>query len=262
MDPRLFLAKAFLRVLSLWVNLLHFQKPGRYINSEYNAIHKTAPVSVALAFPDIYDVGMSHLGLKILYAIINELPFCSAERVFAPWSDLEAAMREQKEPLSSLESNRPLHAFDIVGFSLQYELSYTTVLSMLDLGGIPLRTEQRLESKDMPLVLAGGPCTVNPQPMSPFIDAFLIGDGEEAVKEILSLYHQWKEDGSGDRSMLLKNLARIEGVHVPFLGKESKTRRRFIHSLDDVPFPTDPVVPFTNIIHDRVNIEISLGCTM
>jgi radical SAM family uncharacterized protein/radical SAM-linked protein len=244
------------------VNLLHFQKPSRYTNSEYNAIHKKAPVSVALAFPDIYDVGMSHLGLKILYAIINKLPFSSAERVFSPWPDLEAALRKEKETLASLESGKPLHAFDLVGFSLQYELSYTTVLNMLALGGIPLRTEQRLQRKEMPLIIAGGPCTVNPQPMSPFIDAFLIGDGEDAVKEILTAYHQWKEGGSEDRLTLLKELSGIEGVFVPCLGKESTTRRRFIESLDSVPFPTDPVVPFTNIIHDRINIEISRGCTM
>ncbi len=256
------LAKAARRVLSLWVNLLHFQKPGRYINSEYNAVHKQAPVSVALAFPDIYDVGMSHLGLKILYALINSLPFSSAERVFSPWSDFEAALRQQKEPLLSLESGRPLHAFDLVGFSLQYELSYTTVLNMLFRGGIPVRTEHRIEEKDMPLVIAGGPCAVNPQPMAPFIDAFLIGDGEEAVIEVLSVVHQWKTGGTGDKPGLLKALAEIEGIFVPLLGRDRMVRRRYIDSLDAAPFPTDPVVPFTTIVHDRVNIEISRGCTM
>ncbi len=257
-----FLAKAVARVLWLWVNLLHFLKPGRYINSEYNSVHKKAPLSVALAFPDIYDVGMSHLGLKILYAVVNELPFASAERVFSPWPDLEAAMREQKEPLSSLESSKPLHAFDIVGFSLQYELAYTTVLNMLDLGSIPLRTEERLTRKDLPLIIAGGPCTVNPYPMSPFIDAFLIGDGEEAVKEILSVFQQWKTNGSGEKLSLLKALAEIEGVFVPLLGRDRMVNRRYIDSLDSAPFPTEPVVPFTNIIHDRINIEISRGCPM
>jgi len=249
-------------VLSLWVNLLHFLKPGRYINSEYNSVHKKAPISVALAFPDIYDVGMSHLGLKILYAVINGLPYASAERVFSPWPDLEAAMREQKEPLSSLESGKPLHAFDIVGFSLQYELAYTTVLNMLDLGNLPLRTEERLTRKDLPLILAGGPCTVNPYPMSPFIDAFLIGDGEEAVKEILSVFHDWKTGGSSEKLSLLKALAEIEGVFVPLFGRDRIVSRRYIDSLDNAPFPTEPVVPFTNIIHDRINIEISRGCTM
>lgn len=249
-------------MLSLWVNLLHFQKPGRYINSEYNSVHKKAPVSVALAFPDIYDVGMSHLGLKILYAVINELAYASAERVFSPWPDLEAAMRQQNESLSSLESGKPLHAFDIVGFSLQYELAYTTVLNMLDLGNMPLRTEERLTRMDLPLIIAGGPCTVNPYPMSPFIDAFLIGDGEDAVKEILSVFHQWKASNSGEKLSLLKALAEIEGIFVPLFGRDRIVRRRYIDSLDNAPFPTEPVVPFTNIVHDRINIEISRGCTM
>ncbi|MBI5075741.1 MAG: TIGR03960 family B12-binding radical SAM protein [Nitrospirae bacterium] len=241
---------------------MHFQKPGRYINSEYNSVHKNAPLSIALAFPDIYDVGMSHLGLRILYAVVNDLDYASAERVFSPWPDLETAMREQKEPLSSLESGKPLHAFDIVGFSLQYELAFTTVLNMIDLGNMPLTTEERLARKDLPLIIAGGPCTVNPYPMSPFIDAFLIGDGEEAVREILSVFHHWKTGGSGEKLGLLKALARIEGVFVPLFGKDRMVNRRYIDSLDNAPFPAEPVVPFTNIVHDRINIEISRGCTM
>lgn len=249
-------------MLSLWVNLSYFQKPGRYINSEYNSVHKKAPVSVGLAFPDIYDVGMSHLGLKILYSIINDIPYASAERIFAPWPDLEAAMREQKQPLWSLESNKPLQTFDIVGFSLQYELAYTTVLNMLDLGNLPLRTEERLAGKEYPLIIAGGPCTVNPYPMSPFIDAFLIGDGEEAVIEIISVYNEWKTHSSGEKIALLKALAEIEGVFVPLLGREKTVKRRYIDSLDTAPFPSKLVVPFTNIVHDRINIEISRGCTM
>ncbi len=244
------------------MNLLHVQRPSRYINSEFNARHKKSPVSVALAFPDIYDVGMSHLGLKILYKIINDLPFASAERVFSPWPDLEAALREGREALSSLESGTPLHAFDMIGFSLQYELSHTTVLNMLDLGGIPLRTEQRLDRKDMPFILAGGPCTVNPQPMAPFIDAFLVGDGEEAIGEILAVLRSWKEDGSRDRGVLLTALSEIAGVYVPSCGKDVATQRRYTASLDAAPFPTEPVVPFTAIVHDRINIEISRGCTM
>jgi len=175
------------------VNLLSFQKPSRYINNEVNAIYKEAPLKVVLAFPDIYEIGMSHLGLKILYKIINDLSFASAERVFSPWTDLEAEMKANRILLSSLESNRPLKDFDIVGFSLQYELSYTTVLNMLYLGGIPLRAEERNNSSfsnRYPLVIAGGPCTVNPLPMSPFIDAFLVGDGEEAIKEIMDTFYR------------------------------------------------------------------------
>ncbi len=256
------LAKAQSRVLSLTVNYLSFQKPSRYINGELNSIHKIAPVSVALAFPDIYEVGMSHLGLKILYSVINSIPCASAERVFSPWIDLEDAIRRKGMLLSSLESGRPLKDFDIVGFSLQYELSYTTVLNMLDLGGIPIRSEERLDKKGCPLIIAGGPCTLNPCPMSPFIDAFFIGDGEEAVKEILHIYYGWKKEGSRDRRSLLKSLSEIPGIYVPSLGKEIKIKRRVVSSLEDAPYPVNPVVPFAGIVHDRVNIEISRGCSM
>ncbi|MBI5639617.1 MAG: DUF2344 domain-containing protein [Nitrospirae bacterium] len=244
------------------VNLLSFLRPSRYINSELNSIHKKAPVKVALAFPDLYEVGMSHLGLKILYHIINNIPYASAERAFAPWTDLEDAMRKEGVLLSSLESGLPLKDFDIVGFSLQYELSYTTVLNMLDLGGIPLRSEERMERRQGPLVIAGGPATLNPLPMSVFIDAFLIGDGEEAVPEILAIYHQWKNEGGSDRHGLLKALSAVEGVFVPCLGKDRLIRRRVVTSLEDAPYPDKPVVPFAGIIHDRVNIEIARGCSM
>jgi radical SAM family uncharacterized protein/radical SAM-linked protein len=266
------------------VNLSSFQKPSRYINKEINAIYKDAPVKVALAFPDIYEIGMSHLGLKILYKIINDLPFASAERVFSPWLDVEAEMKGKGVHLSSLESNRPLKDFDIVGLSLQYELSYTTVLNMLYLGGIPLRSDERNNShftNYYPLVIAGGPCTVNPAPMSPFIDAFLIGDGEEAIKEILDTFYKWKISGEGKKESLLLALSGIEGIYVPSLQSSkfkvqsyeshpssfiphpsSLVKRRFIKSLDDVPYPDNPIVPYTSIIHDRVNIEVSRGCSM
>lgn len=263
------------------MNLSSLQKPSRYINNEVNSIHKEAPVKVALAFPDIYEIGMSHLGLKILYKIINDFPFASAERVFSPWIDLEAVMKANGILLSSLESNRPLRDFDIVGFSLQYELSYTTVLNMLHLGGIPIKTEDRISSTHnhhYPLVIAGGPCTVNPGPMSPFIDAFLIGDGEEAVKEILDIFYEWKTSGDGKKESLLKALSEIEGMYVPYnppstpLEKRGKggfdqwckhrIKRRFLNSLDNVPYPDNPIVPYTSIIHDRVNIEVSRGCSM
>ena len=243
------------------MNLLSFQRPSRYINSETNSIHKKAPVTVALAFPDIYEVGMSHLGLKILYSIVNNLPFASAERVFSPWLDLEDAMKKKGIILSSLESSRPLKDFDIVGFSLQYELSYTTVLNMLDLGGIPIRADERLDMGGSPLIIAGGPCTSNPMPMSAFVDLFLIGDGEDAIKEILHTYHKWKNEGLNNKHSLLTSLAKIGGVYVPFLGKDQIIHRRFIKSLEDAPFPDNPAVPFTSIIHDRVNIEIARGCS-
>ena len=241
---------------------MSFQKPSRYINSELNSVHKKAAVRVALAFPDIYEIGMSHLGLKILYEIINSLPFASAERVFAPWTDLEEAMKNKGILLSSLESGLPLRDFDIVGFSLQYELSYTTVLNMLHLGGLPVRSAERLDRGEFPLVIAGGPCTLNPSPMSPFIDAFFVGDAEDAAGEILETFRQWKENGSREKTELLKALAGIGGVFVPLLGKEKEVTRRIIGSLDDAPFPEKPVLPFTGIIHDRVNIEIARGCSM
>lgn len=266
------------------MNLSHVQRPSRYINSEIHSIHKESFIKVALAFPDVYEVGMSHLGLKILYKIINDIPYASAERVFSPWPDLEAGMRAKGIPLSSLESNRPLKDFDIIGFSLQYELSYTTVLNMLYLGGIPLRSSDRADSLTTdyrPLIIAGGPCTVNPAPMSPFIDAFLIGDGEEAVKEILDTFYRWKESGDRGRQSLLIALSDIEGVYVPSIQRSavsiqhsashpssfiphpsSPVRRRIIQSLDDAPYPDNPVVPYTTIIHDRVNIEVSRGCSM
>jgi radical SAM family uncharacterized protein/radical SAM-linked protein len=252
------------------VNLSSFQKPSRYINREINAAYREAPLKVALAFPDVYEIGMSHLGLKILYKIINDLPFASAERIFSPWVDLEAEMKARGILLSSLESNRPLRDFDVVGFSLQYELSYTTVLNMLHLGGIPVRAEGR---ENLPLVIAGGPCTVNPFPMSPFIDTFLIGDGEEAIREIMGVFHEWKTGGDGKKASLLRALAAVEGVYVPFVhgsdsavlsGNElpSRVRRRIVGNLDDAPYPDHPVVPYTSIVHDRVAIEVSRGCSM
>lgn len=253
------------------MNLCRFEKPSRYINREVNSIHKDAVVRFALAFPDIYDIGMSHLGLKILYQIINDIPYASAERAFSPWLDMEAEMKAKSLPLCSLETKRPLGKFDIVGFSLQYELSYTTVLNMLSMAGIPLRSEQRTE-KD-PLIIAGGPCAVNPLPMSAFIDAFLIGDGEDAIVEIAETYMQWKTEGGGEKKYLLQGLSKIKGLYVPYIhGKEFTAqgsglnppliKRRFVESLEDAPYPVSPVVPFTSVVHDRINIELSRGCTM
>lgn len=244
------------------MNLCTFEKPSRYINNEINAVYKNAPLKAALAFPDVYDVGMSHLGLKILYGIINSLPYASAERVFSPWLDIEKTMRAEGIPLCSLESKRLLRDFDVVGFSLQYELCYTTVLNMLSLGCIPIRSEER-KAKD-PLVIAGGPCTVNPLPMSPFIDAFLIGDGEEAIIEITDTLYRWKREGDGKRESLLRAISNIDGMYVPLMhGVDSRrVRRRTVSSLDAAPYPLSPVVPFTPLVHDRINIELSRGCSM
>ena len=256
------------------MNLSSFQKPSRYINHEINVVYKEAPLRVALAFPDVYEIGMSHLGLKILYKIVNDVPYASAERVFSPWLDLEKEMRANGILLSSSESRRPLKEFDVLGFSLQYELSYTTVLNLLDLGGIPLKAEERNDSfSKYPIVIAGGPCTVNPAPMSPFIDAFLIGDGEEAIKEILERVYEWKRSGDGKREPILLALSEIEGMYVPSIQSSkfsdsslvtchsSLIKRRFIKSLDDVPYPDNPIIPYTSIVHDRINVEVSRGCS-
>ncbi|HSW63951.1 MAG TPA: TIGR03960 family B12-binding radical SAM protein [Dissulfurispiraceae bacterium] len=249
------------------MNFALFQKPSRYFNAEHNACYKpqmpAAHVHMALAFPDVYEVGMSHLGLRILYDIINALPFAAAERVFAPWPDLEEYLRRQSLSLASLETQRPLKEFDIVGFSLQYELSYTCVLNMLDLAGIPVLAEARAaESGHEPLVIAGGPCTVNPAPMDRFIDAFLIGEAEEAVVEVLASAHMWKQSGDRSRDALLRALAAIPGVYVPRLHSgESRIERRIVADLDAAPFPIKPVLPYMQIVHDRIVIEISRGCT-
>jgi len=261
------------------VNLSFFQKPSRYINSEINSIRKQSParegsghVSVALSFPDVYEVGMSHLGMKILYDVINKLPYSSAERVFSPWKDMDEYMKTNNILLSSLESNKPLKDFDIAGFSLQYELSYTTVLNMLYLGGIPHNSEDRFDSKKtFPVMVAGGPCTTNPAPMSAFIDAFLIGDGEDAVVELVNVVRQWKTEGDGKRETLLRMISDIEGFFVPYVypyvdkfghKRRQAVKRRFIADLNDSPYPVKPIVPYTAIVHDRINIEVSRGCTM
>jgi radical SAM family uncharacterized protein/radical SAM-linked protein len=240
-----------------------FEKPSRYMGSELNIIRKDASkdiLSVALAFPDTYEVGMSHLGLKILYKVINALSYAKAERVFHPWKDLEAHLREKRERLRSLESNTALIDFDVIGFTLQYELSYTSILNMLSLGGIPLRREER--EKAFPLVIAGGPSAVNPAPLSPFIDAFLIGDGEEAIPEIMRAVWLFKQEGDGKKDSLLRELKKIEGIYIPGLHEEGeRVTRRYIKDLDGAPFPDCPVLPYTPLIHDRITIEVSRGCT-
>lgn len=241
--------------------------PSRYIDNEKNSLKNNlfSPnyLRIALCFPDIYEVAMSHLGLKILYQIINSLPYAVAERAFSPWIDLENELKKNGSYLTSLETNTPLKDFDIVGFSLQYELSYTTVLNMLNLGGIPLRVEDRFQKeKFYPLVIAGGPCTVNPHPMSLFIDAFLVGDGEEAIVELIDVVRKWKISGDGRRETLLKEVSLIKGFYVPMIHKYGETiQRRYIKNLDNAPYPVKPIVPYTAIIHDRLNIEVSRGCT-
>ncbi len=242
--------------------LLAVEKPSRYTGGEVNAVRKdpgACRLRFALAFPDTYEVGMSHLGLQILYAILNGLPEVACERCYAPWPDMEQELRRHRLTLCSLESQRPLSAFDIVGFSLQYELSYTNVLMMLDLGGIPLRREERDEAH--PLIIAGGPSAFNPAPMSAFIDAFVIGEGEEVVAEIAAAVMTIRIQG-GKRREQLEALAALRGVYVPAVhaGNE-RIGKRIITDPDLWRQPLCPVVPLMKTIHDRVTLEIARGCT-
>jgi radical SAM family uncharacterized protein/radical SAM-linked protein len=260
----------------LWFNSI--ERPSRYIGGELRSIVKDpsdVKLSVALAFPDVYEVGMSHLGLKILYSLLNKEEWIAAERVFCPWTDLEMALRKNGIPLLSLETGRALAEFDIVGFSLQHELCYTNVLTMLDLGGIPLTRDQR-SSKD-PLVIGGGPMCFNPEPVADFFDLFLVGDAEEALPQICRIVRD--NIGSSDRCALLRELSSVPGVYVPGLfepeydtrGQVSEIKplmagydfvtKAVIPDLDLFEFPTSQVIPFTQLVHDRLAIEIARGCT-
>ncbi len=248
------------------------------MGGEKNAIQKRldhVQLKFALAFPDVYEVAMSHLGLEILYHILNQREDIAAERVFAPWPDMERQMRAEGVPLVSLESARPIREFDILGFSLQYELSYTNVLNMLDLAGIPVYASDRDEG--FPLIIAGGPCTTNPEPVADFFDVFVVGDGEEIILEICDCIIDGKKNGRS-KAALLEKLSRIEGVYVPsffevlyrgdggirrivpLVEGYSHVRRRIVLDLDSAPYPTAPVVPWLKTIHDRLSVEIARGC--
>jgi radical SAM family uncharacterized protein/radical SAM-linked protein len=235
-------------------------KPSRYIAGEWNSVRKDAAeaeVRLVLAFPDTYEIGMSHLGLKILYQLLNRQPDVMAERAYAPWSDAEGLLRERRIPLCSHESGLPLAAFDIVGFTLQYELSFTTILAMLELGGIPMRSAERTARH--PLVVAGGPVAFAPEPMADFIDAFLIGDGEEAALELCAVVRDWKR-GGGDRTELLRAVKEIVGMYVPALHAPGEVvRKRTALRLDGVDCGRFPV-PYMEIVHDRASIEVMRGC--
>ncbi len=260
------------------------QKPGRYVGGEYNSVVKdweATPTRVCLGFPDIYDLGMSNLGLMVLYSILNSLPGILAERAYLPWVDMSSAMREADVPLYSLESKRPLGDFDIIAVTLPYEQVYTNTLEMLDLAGIPPRSEERDGSQ--PLVIAGGHATFNPEPMAPFIDAFVIGDGEEAIVELVETYRRVSD---GPRESQLKALAQLPGVYVPRFyhvryadgssaGPEAKGTVKAIEAkIPEVDVPvvrriastmppptTDLIVPTIDVSHNRAAIEINRGCT-
>ena len=261
--------------------LRRVSRPTRYTGAEYGVCRKdwqAVEARVCLAFPDVYDIGMSHLGFRILYEILNEDPRMLAERCYTPWLDMEHLLREHGLPLISLENYRPLCDFDVVGFSLQYELTFTNVLTMLDLGRIPIRSGQRGEND--PLILVGGPVATHAEPLSLFFDAALIGDGEEAAREIAL---QWAADTRRGlpRSTRLERLAGLEGVYVPSLyetkvdpdsrfevvrravapSSSLPVKRRTLADLDAFPFPTTGPVGGPETVFDRVSIEIARGCT-
>jgi len=235
-------------------------KPSRYIAREWNAVVKDptkVEVRVALAFPDAYEIGMSHLGLKILYQLLNARPEILAERAYAPWVDAEGLFRQHGIPLCSHESSLPLVSFDILGFTLQYELSFSTILNMLDLAGIPIHTAER--DVRHPLIIAGGPVAFAPEPLADFIDAFLIGDGEEAALELCGVVREWKRSG-GSREELLHGVKGIAGMYVPALHEPGEVvRKRTALRLDVVDYGNFPI-PYMEIVHDRANIEVMRGC--
>ena len=259
--------------------LLKVQKPARYIGGELYSIVKdknTVDFRIALGFPDTYEIGMSHLGLKILYDIINADPHCWAERVYTPWTDFEALMREKGLPLYGLESLDPLREFDVIGFSLQYELSYTNVLNMLDLSGLnPIAAER---AEDDPVIIAGGPCASNPEPLADFIDLFQIGEGEEVMMEMIALYRGMKADGSYTKKEFLRRAAQIPGIYVPSLyqvsyhddgtiasvtptdGAPAKVTKRIIQDMSSVRYPSTFIVPYMETVHDRAVLEVMRGC--
>lgn len=259
--------------------ILQAQKPTRYVGGEINSIHKdlrAAEVTWALAFPDVYEVGMSNLGFRVLYHVLNRRPETAAERTFLPWVDMAALLRSRRVPLFTLESRAPVRDFDIVGITLQFELCYTSVLELLDLAGIPLFAKDR--GPNNPLVIGGGPCAYSPEPMSPFFNLYVVGEAEEVVHEINDLVRAWKRDG-GTRDELLWELAEIRGVYVPSLFEfeferggpirairerkpgYSRAVRRVVPDLNAAPFYEKPVLPFMETIHDRLPIEIQRGCT-
>ena len=254
------------------------QKPARYTGGEYNEIIKDkreVRLRMAFCFPDTYEIGMSNLGMRILYGCINAVPEYWCERVFAPWGDMAEAMRRENIPLYALESGDPVSEFDVLGFSLGYEMAFPTVLDMLDMAGLPVRSADRTEL--VPLVFAGGTGICNPEPMAPFMDLMALGEGEELDIEILRLFEKARDEGWTKRAFLLE-AAKIPGVYVPSLyepiynedgtlaelkplpGAPETVTKRIVEDLDAAYYPTKPIVPSTEIVHDRVNVELFRGC--
>lgn len=256
------------------------EKPARYIGNEQNIVKKNVLediVRFAFAFPDVYEVGMSHLGMHILYNLLNSIDDIYCERVFAPWTDMEEEMRKNNIPLYALESKDFIKDFDFIGFTLQYEMSYTNIINMIDLAGVSIMAKDR--KNDDPFIIAGGPCAYNPEPLVGIIDFFVIGEGEEVTLEIIELYKKWKKDG-GDRERYLEMVSGVEGIYVPQFYNvnynedgtikafspindkyPSKIKKRIVKDLDESFFPDKIIVPFIETVHDRIMLEIFRGCT-
>lgn len=264
-----------------WEALLsRVEKPARYTGSEMNADVKPlseAEVTFAFCFPDTYEVAMSHLGMKILYGILNELPYAVCERACMPWIDMLSEMKAHEAPLCTLESRAPLRDFDIVGFTLQYEMSYTNILEMLHLGGIPVKSAERAETD--PIVVAGGPCAFNPEPLHAFIDAFMIGDGEDVIVELTNLIRDGRKAGLSRRE-ILRRLADLRGVYVPCFyqarynedgtlqsltpteeGVPARVLKCIVTDFENAYAPVKPPVPYVQVVFDRIMLEIMRGCT-
>ena len=241
--------------------LLSVAKPARYVGGEYNQIVKSKgnfKIRFAYCFPDIYDIGMSNLGMKIIYNILNKREDTWCERVFAPWTDYEELMREEKIELYGLESKESIKKFDFVGFTLQYEMSYTNILNMLDLANIPLFSSDRVEK--YPFVIAGGPCASNPAPLTKFIDIFVIGEGEEIINELMEKYRIWQVKKI-PKIEFLKSIKDIQGIYIPSLHtKEDKITKVIVKDLNKVDFPTNFVVPNIEIVQNKLSLEVFRGC--
>ncbi len=259
--------------------LSHVEQPSQYLGNEINSVHKdhrNVELKMALAFPDLYQIGTSHFGMQILYHILNEKENICAERVFAPGSDMESQLRRSGIPLTTLETRTPLEKMDIIGFSLLYELNYTNILTMLDLGGIPFFSKERGDA--FPLIIAGGPCMCNPEPVADFFDAVVVGDGEEVIQKMTAAWLEWKRGGASGKERLLQRWDGIEGVYIPSFyrarfdengfqtlepvktGKQA-IKRAVVTNLDNAPFPVSPLIPFGRPVHDRLRLELSRGCT-
>ena len=260
--------------------LTKVEKPARYIGMESGSIqpdHRPDRVAWLLVYPDTYEIGLPNQGLQILYEILNERVDAVAERAYAPWIDLEALLRERRLPLFSLETHRPARDFDVLAFNLSAELVYTNLLNCLDLAGVAVRAEDRAD--DDPLVVAGGHCAYNPEPLADFVDAFVLGDGEEVVGEISEVVAAWKRAGRANREAVLHDLASIAGVYVPamydvdydgpwigsvtprYLDVPATVDKRTIADLGEWPYPKQQLVPLVEVVHDRLNVEIFRGCT-